>query len=358
MPDEPLHQHASDPPPLAPALDDPPQAPRPFPEEEHRAPGAHRSRGTGTLVLTLGALGVVYGDIGTSPLYAMREAFHGAHGLALTAANILGVASLAVWSLILMISLKYVTFILRADNHGEGGTLALLGLIPPRLSRGLPYVPFVNGLMMLLCLALVLGFRSSSALAGAYGLSVTGTMMATSIGFFVVMRRVWGMRLLTAGAVAGVFLVIDGAFLGANLVKIADGGWVPLSIALALLACTLIWRDGRRRLASLTKRRTISVDAFLDRTDVQSARRVPGTGVFLTSGTTGVPPTLAHHLERVGILHREVVLLTVQTLDVPFVQPSHRLRVTELGRGPCPKWTRGMTDELNTTQAWFVSERC
>jgi KUP system potassium uptake protein len=522
------------------------------------------------LALALGALGVVYGDLGTNPLFAMRECFTSKHPLALTEDNVLGSVSLALWALIAVICVKYTVFVLRADNEGEGGTLALLGKVPARVRDGIAvrpvglviilligsalllgdgivtpaisvlsaieglgveqdrvvlyttiilvllfvaqrfgtarvgsvfgpvmlvwfvtistlgliqivqqprilaaidprhaialvrsgqpgsylvlnaiilvvaggealyadlghfgrrpivrawywlvlpalaltytgqgalllrspraienpffgmapewlryplvllataatviasqalisgafslsrqavnlgflprvtikhtsheetgqiYVPIVNTLLMFGCVALVVGFGSSSSLAGAYGLSVNGTMTATTIGFFFVMWRVWKVNVAVSILVAGVFLAIDGAFLGANVAKIADGGWVPLSVGGAVFALAMTWRWGRRVLAAGFAKRTFPVADFLGRADVQAAHRVRGTGVFLTAATEGVPPILVHHFERNGVLHEQVVLLSIQTLDIPFVEPKRRLAESELGGG-------------------------
>jgi KUP system potassium uptake protein len=529
-----------------------------------------RVLGDRQLMLALGALGVVYGDLGTNPLFALRECFAGDHGLALTPENILGSISLAVWALILLISLKYALVILRADNEGEGGTLALLAKIPPQIKDGMPrrpvvlvvvlvfgsalllgdgivtpaisvlsaveglgvaqnrvvtytvvilavlfliqrfgthrvgalfgpvmlvwfvvtglmgainivlspsvllafdprhaigllrsgqrgsylvlgaiilvvaggealyadlghfgrkpivrawyrvvlpallltyvgqgalllrapdaienpffrmapgllryplvalataatviasqalisgsfslarqavnlgflprltirhtskeetgqiYVPIVNTALMFGCLALVLGFGSSSKLAGAYGLAVNGTMTATTIGFFFVMWRVWKVNLFLSALVVGIFLTIDLAFLGANAAKFLDGGWVPLCIGTAVFAVAMIWRWGRITIGSALASRTSSFEEFLARADVQAPKRVPGSAVFMTSAKEGVPPIVVHHLERNGALHEQVVLLSIVTLDIPFVEPKRRMTVSELGGG-------------------------
>ncbi len=522
-------------------------------------------------MLALGALGVVYGDLGTSPLYAMRECFASAHGLALSPANVFGSVSLALWSIFLLVSLKYTVFILRADNEGEGGTLALLAKIPPRQIKGLLpmrplflvvvllfgsallvgdgivtpaisvlaaveglgvsqdrivtytlvilvllflaqrfgtarvgavfgpvmlawfvvmavmgvvqivlepailraidpryainvlrsgqpgsylvlgaiilcvaggealyadlghfgrrpivlawyrvvlpslvvmymgqgalllrqpaaidnpfyrmapdflryplvalataatviasqalisggfslarqavnlgflpritikhtsrqetgqiYSPIINTMLMLGCVALVLGFGSSSRLAGAYGLAVNGTMACTTVGFFFVMWKVWRVNLVLCVLLVGSFLAIDLTFLGANLAKFFEGGWVPIVVGAAVFALTMTWRWGRRSIGAYLVKRTVPVDAFLAREDVATGYRVPGTAVFLTSSTEGIPPVLIHHFERNGVLHQEVVLLTIATLDIPFVEPKRRLRVTTLGGG-------------------------
>jgi KUP system potassium uptake protein len=490
------------------------------------------------LMLALGALGVVYGDLGTNPLFALRECFASHHALALTEANILGSISLAIWALIAIVCIKYTVFILRADNEGEGGALALLGKVPPRMKNGLPTRPFVlvmvllfgsalllgdgvvtpaisvlaaveglgvaqdriviytavilvllflaqrfgtakvgsvfgpvmllwfatigtlgavqiaqeprilaavdpryavatltsgepgsylvlgaiilcvgggealyadlghfgrkpiirawywlvlpslaltyigqgalllrnhaavenpfydmapdflrfplvvlataatviasqamisgpivNTILMCGSLALVIGFGSSDKLAGAYGLSTNGTMTATTIGFFFVMWRVWKVHFAVAALVVSVFLAIDLSFLGANIAKIADGGWVPLSVGSAAFALTMVWRWGRRNLAVRLLAKTVPIEDFVARDDVKRTSRVPGTNVYLTSATEGIPPILTHHFERIGVLREQVVLLSIQTLDIPFVEPKRRLAYTDLGSG-------------------------
>jgi KUP system potassium uptake protein len=215
-----------------------------------------------------------------------------------------------------------------------------LGLLP-RLKiahtsneeTGQIYAPTVNTALMLGCMALVVGFGSSDKLAGAYGLSVNGTMTATTIGFFFVLRRVWKVRLVWAGLLCGAFLAVDLAFLGANATKIVDGGWVPLSVGAAVFAVAMLWRWGRALLVAKMAARTVPVDRFLARADVVAAYRVPGTAVVLSAATEGVPPILVHHLERNGVLHEQVVLLTLQTLDIPFVEPRRRIAEEELGGG-------------------------
>jgi len=148
-----------------------------------------------------------------------------------------------------------------------------------------------------------------------------------------VLWRVWKINLLLAALLAGAFLAIDASFLGANLFKLADGGYVPLAVGSSAFALALIWRWGRRTLASGLLNRTVSVADFLAREDFKAAHRVPGTGVFLTTSTEGIPPNLVHHFERAGALHEQVVLLAILTLDIPFVEPRRRLVETELGGG-------------------------
>lgn len=525
----------------------------------------------GVAPLALGAIGVVYGDIGTSPLYALRECFGGSHGVAISEANVLGVLSLVVWSLVLVVAGKYLTFIMRADNRGEGGILALLalqsgsrnarwrrvapvlaligagllygdgaitpaisilgaiegvevatpalrgavvpitvvllvalfsvqrfgtgrigsvfgwvmllwflaigtagavaalrqphvvesinpvhavaflwengltgflllasvvlvvtgsealytdmghfGVLPIRVAwyavvmpalvlnylgqgaalleggaavtnpfyalapgmwlypmlllatlaaiiasqalisgafsltrsavqlgffprvrivhtsgetEGQIYVPEINWLLFLACLALVVGFGTSSDLAAAYGIAVTGTMTMTSILFFGLARGVWRWSGLLAGAVAAWFLVVDVAFLSANLTKLAHGGWVPLVFGAALFAVMSTWRQGRELLARVFVSGTVPTDVFL--ADVQDHRlpRVPGTAVFMTSNSDGIPPVLLHHVKHNKVLHEQVVLLSIQTAQVPTVPFGRNFEVVELGDG-------------------------
>jgi KUP system potassium uptake protein len=529
----------------------------PTPKEPPRDPvpvdSAPKSR---LLLLCLASLGIVYGDIGTSPLYALRECFYGEHALPPSPANVLGVLSLILWSLILIISIKYLILILRADNRGEGGILALAtlvsdaigrhgkfllllglfgaallyadGMITPAISvlsaveglhvatplfdpyvvpvaigilvalfifqsRGttgigrvfgpvtilwfvaiailgihqigrvpevlgainplqaiqffsrngaqgfvvlgavflavtggealyadighfgtapiritwfavvLPaltlnyfgqgalllhhpdaavnpffrmapawalfplvalataaaviasqaiisgafsltmqaiqlgymprlrvnytservigqiYVPTVNWALMLASIGLVLGFRTSSHLAAAYGVAITTTMLITTILFYVVARRRWHWPAAAAVPVAAFFIIIDLAFFGANMIKVAHGGWFPLLVSTSILFLMLTWRKGRRVLGQRLGDICLSLDDFLPSVKDQSIRRVPGTAVYMSGNRTGTPLALLHNLKHNKVLHEQVVLLTVRTAEVPFL---------------------------------------
>jgi KUP system potassium uptake protein len=526
-----------------------------------------------SLSLALGALGVVYGDIGTSPLYALRECFHGPAAVPITPENVVGILSLILWSLIAVVSIKYLVFVMRADNRGEGGILALLtlvaptrdvrglrpaivlllglvgsaflygdGMITPAISvlsaveglgiitpgltpyvlpiavvilgalfaiqrRGtaavgalfgpvmvawfgclavlgirwiiqapevlaaidpgravrflgtagwtgflvlsavflvvtggealyadmghfgrrpiqrvwfafvlpalalnyfgqgalllqdpaaaanpffhmaspkmLPvlvalataatviasqavisgafsltnqalqlgycprievlhtssreigqvYVPAVNWLLMVSAAALVLSFGESSALAGAYGVAVSSTMIITTILAFLFTRRRWGWSLWAALTVAAAFLIVDSAFFIANMTKIEDGGWVPLLAAGVVALFMTTWYRGRFLLARELRQDRADVDSFLHDIEKHPPMRPPGLAVFMDSNPTGIPRTLLHNLKHNRVLHERVVLLTVATEEIPRVPTEERMTVNALAPG-------------------------
>jgi len=526
------------------------------------------------LYLTLGALGVVYGDIGTSPLYAFRECFSGAHGLPVTHDNVLGILSLIVWSLLLVVSLKYIIFVMRADNRGEGGALALTalilpykriftkksvlflevlgvfgaaliygdgmvtpaisvlsaveglkivtplfepyvvmitviilialflmqrkgtekmgrvfgpviliwfitlgvlgfkeliklpsiiaafnpwyaghflyvagfdafkvlgavflavtgaealfadmghfgkrpirlgwfcvalpglllnyfgqgallltnpesvnnpffylapswGLIPlvilstaaaviasqalisgafsltsqavqlgylPRLQiihtsakeKGQIYIPLVNVILLISTVLLVVNFRSSSNLAAAYGIAVALTMVVTTtlVTFIAVQRWRWSSRVTLV--VAAFFLIVDLAFLGSNLLKIQQGGWVPLVVALGVYILMVTWRDGRLILAEVMKEFTPALERFIPEVKEDYSIRVPGTAIFMTRNIDRTPPALLTNLLHNKVVHKTAIMLMVVTDDQPYVSDAERLEVKDLGDG-------------------------
>ena len=525
--------------------------------------------------LSLGALGVVYGDVGTSPLYALQECFSPHYGLKPTLANVYGILSLIIWSIFLVVALKYIVFILRADNKGEGGILALLalvlqrehesgnrtrravlvaiglfgaallygdGIITPPVSvlgameglvviapslkayivpiafvvllllfvaqkRGtgglgtvfgpvvllwfvtigalgaveiaqspgvlralnpwygvafflehgrhafvilgsvvlaitgaealyadmghfgrqpirlaffvavLPalllnyfgqgalilrdpsaaanpfyrlapewflvpliiialsaaivasqalisgafsltqqavqlgfvprvtivhtskreagqiFIPEVNVLLMVGCLLLVLIFKSAGALAAAYGIAVTGTMVITTVLFAVVAYRRWQWPLWSVVLLTSAFLAVDLAFLGANLLKITAGGWIPLVLASALFVVMFTWKQGRARLTEIMRQGALPLELLLSDLGRRRMHRVPGTAVFMTGATNGAPVVLLHHLKHNQVIHEEVILLSVLSAEVPAVDDAERMTVESLGHG-------------------------
>src|SRR5436309_8131251 len=524
--------------------------------------------------LSLLALGVVYGDIGTSPLYALQQAFHGQHGIPVTPGNVLGVLSLIFWSLILIVTIKYHVVIIRADNKGEGGVLALMALVNgSRLARGLTprrlmivlgifgaavlyadgaltpavsvlsaveglevatpalqpwviwitlailvglfmfqsrgtasvgavfgpimllwffaiaalglngilghpavvgavlpthavrffaedpgrgllvlgavflavtggealyadlghfghnaiqlawftiplpalllnyfgqgalllthpeaapnpfyflappqllypliplaaaaaviasqavisgafsltrqavqlgyiprmeiehtssreigqiYVPTVNKLLAILTIALVLGFQTSSNLAGAYGVALSTLMALTTVMFYVMSREVWGWSFAKAAAVSGLFLAVDLTFLAANALKIWHGGWVPLVIAVALYLVMTTWKGGREILSRRIAEQSLPVKMLLAEIAAEPPIRVPGTAVFMYGSADGTPPALILNLTHNKVLHEKIVFLTIMTEDVPHVSADQRVIVKRTGKG-------------------------
>src|SRR6185503_8800586 len=194
---------------------------------------------------------------------------------------------------------------------------------------GQVYLPEINAALMVGCLLLVLGFRSSSSLGAAYGIAVTGTMAVTSVLFYLVARQRWRWPVWRAGGLTALFLALDLAFLGANLVKVRAGGWVPLAIAAAVYVLLSTWKRGTELMRGLLARASVPFQPFLDRLAAEPPPRVAGTAVFLSATTEGVPPVLLHHLAHNKALHENVILLTVQTADEPEVSDTDRLK-TEL----------------------------
>jgi KUP system potassium uptake protein len=545
-----------------------------FPSHPGVAPNAHHKASLATL--TLGALGVVFGDIGTSPLYTLRECLHGTSGAAApTPDDVYGLLSLIFWSLTMVVTVKYLTFIMRADNHGEGGIFALLAVVPEKLrmtgskkisavalivvigaallygdgaitpaisvlsaiegltvarpslapavlpitcailvglfvvqkwgtgtvgaffgpimlvwfftigglgayqvaqrpavlgalsphyavrffmSHGMPgflvlgsvvlavtggealyadmghfgarpirtawltlampalvlcyfgqgalilrdattvenpffsmvpagaatlalvalssaatviasqalisgafsltrqamqlgyfprvtikhtaahtegqiYIPQINWILAVGCILLVLGFQKSDRLASAYGIAVTGTMMLTSLVYYVVMRQTWKWSVPVAGSVLLLFLSFDIPFFAANTVKILDGGWVPVAIGIGFIAAMLIWSKGRTLIVEEYLRRGLSLEEAIPQLLKKVAARVPGTGIFMSSSTTHAPPVLIHVIERERFLHEQSILFTALTETVPEVSADRRLIVKSLGNG-------------------------
>ena len=522
-------------------------------------------------LLALGALGVVYGDIGTSPLYAFRESLGEQYGLVPTPGNVLGILSLIFWSLIIVITIKYVTLVTRADNHGEGGILALTSLVTPlqvkrgggrwllvilglfgasllygdgmitpaisvlsaveglgvatpffdpyiipitigiliilfvtqRLGTGsvgrvfgpimilwfttlavlgvaqivqrpgvlvavspvyglefflqngavgffvlgsvflvvtggealytdmghfgkrpirlawfvlvLPalllnyfgqgalilgdaeaalnpfyrmvpewglypvvilatmatviasqalisgafsltmqavqlgyiprltirhtssrefgqvYIPSINWILMVACIGLVLGFRSSSNLAAAYGVGVSTDMVITTILFYVVARERWHWNVFGATLLAALLLVVDLSFFGANILKVPQGGWFPLVIALIVFTLLTTWKRGRLILSERLDERVEPLGQFLGEITEHPPNRVPGTAIFMFRSPVHTPYSLAQNLKTNKVLHERVILLSVKTEERPRVKRSQRVTLTPLG---------------------------
>ncbi len=197
--------------------------------------------------------------------------------------------------------------------------------------EGQIYIPFINWSLFIAVVALVLGFRSSSALAAAYGVAVTGTMLIDSLLLAVVMLLTWSWNRALTAACAALFIVVDLAFFTSNALKIPHGGWFPLVIAVVIFTLLTTWRTGRRLLIAQLREAALPVELFLH--GLRDVPRVPGTAVFLTSNAEGAPPALLHNLKHNKVVHESVILVTVHTVDYPNTQGSERLVLSELGQG-------------------------
>src|SRR6266540_1946995 len=426
---------------------------------------AHRQTGPGFWALTLGTIGVVYGDIGTSPLYAMRESVVAAVGPGNPANEtaVFGILSLIIWALILVVTVKYVVILLRADNNREGGTLALMALAQRSLGKGagavmlcgitgaalfygdamitpaLSLLSAIEGLkvvtpaldryvvpLTMLILVLLFAVQSrgtarvaaffgpvtlvwfvaiavaglwqvvenptvlwafnpaygvqflashgmvglvtlgavflvvtgSSALASAYGIAVTGTMVVTVTMAFVVVWRVWRWPALGAAALILPFLFIDLTFLGANLLKVVEGGWVPLAFGGLIMVMMYTWRRGSRLLLEKTRRQEISLDELVRMLEKKPPTRVPGTAVFLTSTPNAAPTALMHSLKHYKVLHEHNVILTIETVTTPRVDATERVRIKKVGETfTCVVLRFGFMETPNVPKALAIARK-
>ncbi|SDR52906.1 KUP system potassium uptake protein [Rhizobiales bacterium GAS113] len=192
------------------------------------------------------------------------------------------------------------------------------------------YVGAVNWLLMVVTVGLTLFFGKSDNLAAAYGIAVSATMLMTSALLFIAMREVWGWSLLSAGAVAGAFLCVDAGFFAANIVKVLDGGYVPLILACLVYGIMLVWHRGSQAVAQAISERLIPVDEFMASIEARKIPRVPGTAVFITRTTHDTPPVMVWHVKHNRALHHHLFVLTVVTESVPWIDDSERVSLTEL----------------------------
>jgi KUP system potassium uptake protein len=197
-------------------------------------------------------------------------------------------------------------------------------------AEGQIYVPQINWLLAIACIALVLGFKESSRLAAAYGIAVTGTMAITSVVYSVVTRQTWVWSALKALPVLLMFLSFDIPFLLSNTLKFVDGGYVPVLVGAGFFVVMVNWKRGRRILAEAVTGRSPPLDGFMKGL---SCTRVPGAAVFMSSNPNGTPPVLFQHARRIGVIHETVLLLTITSEHVPAVGEDERLAVEALGQG-------------------------
>jgi KUP system potassium uptake protein len=217
-----------------------------------------------------------------------------------------------------------------------------------REMSGQIFVPWINGLLLVLVLAAVIGFRSSANLGAAYGIAVTGTMTMTTLLALVVARKQWKWNWF-AVILAGAFLLtVDLAFFGANALKIAHGGWFPLVLGVVVFVMMTTWRRGRELVVREIKQSGLALEPFIDNIHEHPPLRVPGTAVFLTANLDAVPHALLHNLKHNKVLHERNVLLTVETLETPVADFQERIDIRRLnGEFYCLSLRFGFAEDPN-----------
>jgi len=318
--------------------------------------GFHGFAVLGAVFLVVTGGEALYADMGHFGRYPIRLAWY---GLVLPALilNYLGQGALLLlqptvehpffllapsWALLPVVALATAAAII-ASQALISGSFSItrqaiqLGLAP-RLEvehtsaheMGQIYVPQVNWALMFATVFIVIGFGSSSALAAAYGIAVTLTMVITVLLLYVVMTERWQWPKPAAIGLTAIFLLIDLSFLGANVLKILQGGWVTLAVALLLFTLMTTWKTGRRLVAERLTARAIPLEAFVATVAAVRPVRVPGTAVFMTAQPTGTPPALVHNLQYNKVLHEHVIVLTVSTAQKPHVADDERVSVERL----------------------------
>ena len=240
-----------------------------------------------------------------------------------------------------------------------------LGFIP-RLStehtsateRGQIYIPFVNNVLMVSVILLVLMFQSSTNLASAYGIAVTGAMFIDTLLMGVLLLAVWRWKWFLAVPVLLLFIFVDGAYFAANLPKVPSGGWFPLVVGGFAFLLLTTWSRGRKLMRERMSEVALPIEIFA-KSAQNSATRVPGTAVFMASSTAGVPSALLHNIKHNKVLHERVVILTVEIQDVPYVNPEERCNFTEIGDGFYRAVLHyGFMDETNVPEGLKHMSRC
>ena len=274
------------------------------------------------------------------------------------------------WALLPMVGLATAATVI-ASQAVISGAYSLtqqaiqLGLLPRLEIRhtsesraGQIFIPRVNALLLLGVLLLVGLFRSSSALASAYGIAVTGTMVVTTMMAFIVVWRWWHWAAWATAGLILPFLAIDLTFLAANLLKVFEGGWVPLALGGAVMLVMYTWRRGSRLLFEKTRRLETPLDSLVASLERKPPQRVPGTAVFLTSDPKSAPTALLHSLKHYKVLHEQNVILTIQNEHIPHVDPEERVRIEPVGRTFSRVYLRfGFMDAPNVPRALAIARK-
>jgi KUP system potassium uptake protein len=246
------------------------------------------------------------------------------------------------WALIPMVALATAATVI-ASQAVITGAYSLtrqaiqLGLLPrfeirhtSEAHSGQIYIPRINLLLFVAVILLVVLFRSSSGLASAYGISVTGTMVVTAMMGFVVVWRVWKWSPIAAAALIAPFLFLDITFLAANLLKVLEGGWVPLALGGIVMLLMYTWRRGSRLLFEKSRKLEFPLAELVAMLEKRPPQRVPGTAVFLTSDPECAPTALMHSLKHYKVLHEKNVILTIETAPSPRIDDAERVRMEQL----------------------------
>jgi KUP system potassium uptake protein len=240
-----------------------------------------------------------------------------------------------------------------------------LGFIP-RLSilhthqahQGQIYIPIINWMLMIAVVLLVLFFRNSSSLASAYGIAVTGAILIDTCLLAVMVFAVWKWKWWWAVPVLAVFFIVNGAYFGANITKIPDGGWFPLLVGAFAFTLLTTWAKGRRLLRERMSEVGLPLEIFA-KSARNSTAKVPGTAIFMHSASAGTPSALLHNIKHNKVLHERVVVLTVQIADVPYVDPGERFEISEIGEGFYRVALRyGFMEETDVPRALRDVEKC
>jgi KUP system potassium uptake protein len=201
------------------------------------------------------------------------------------------------------------------------------------MAEGQVYLPDINFIMMVAAIALTIYFKTSDSLADAYGIAVTGTMLITTIVFYFISRWIWQWNPLRSVPLCLMFCTLDLTYFSACLQKFTNGGWFPLGTALLIMIIMVAWWDGWKRLALKVMTMTVPKEKFMEKVANEKLIRLPGTGVFLSTFHKEVPPMLLHYVNQTGALYERLVILSILTVDVPEIEKSKRIEISDMGYG-------------------------
>ena len=225
-------------------------------------------------------------------------------------------------------------------------------------AAGQIYIPVINWALMVMVIILVITFGSSSNLAAAYGIAVTGAMLIDGVLIAVVLLNMWKWNRIATFGLLGLFFTVDGLYFSANLLKVPDGGWFPLLVGAVAFTLLTTWAKGRKLMIDRMNEASLPIEIFI-KSAATSATRVPGTAVFMTSSSSGVPHALLHNLKHNKVLHERIMLLTVKIEDVPYVPIEKRVESMDYGAGFYRiKIHYGCMDEINVPAVLASLEAC